>query len=241
MKYYSKFLLLTVSLFCGMMTFAQTTAVRISLTAEDDEYIHHELMVTQDSKYNATKQDGDELPLGDVRFPNVSMFVEMPYGKFTSICTNALLGTKISFYTGKYDKYTLTFSGQKGEVLYLRDTKTGNEIKMVESSQPYHFMLDANEVSSKGNQKIVYNRFEIVNPSTPQPTDYTICYRNGYLQISNYPTDKNTDHIVIKDADGKIVKDEAPKAIYHEIDLRNLTKGHYTIKANGEVLTIGVQ
>ena len=248
MRYYSKFFLLALSLCCGLAVFAQTTTVKIHLTAEKRG--NSEIMLSQDSKYSVIGQNGtDELPLNGVpTFPNVAIFVETLDNKYTTVCANALVGTKLSFYTNNSKKYTLTFSAQTGEVLYLRDTKNDTEIKMVPSVS-YEFSVEDNEVSYTDSlQMIVRDRFEIVTPSTPQPTEYKICYSNGYLQISSYPTDQNTNHIVIRDENSAIVKDKngkdidvAPLAPYQEIDLRHLTSGHYTIEANGETLTIGVK
>lgn len=236
----SKLLLLAAALCCSVLSFAQTaaTTVTIRLVASNDR--NHELTLLQDNKFSADKQDRDELSILGPNYPNPAIFADVAYGKMTTLGVPALVGTEISFYTNQSTDYRLEFTGQTGEVLTLKDMKTNKEIKMVNGAT-YSFAIDANEVSSRETAKMVSKRFRVVTPTTPGPTDYEICYRNGYLEISNYPVAQNTNPIVVKDESGNEVKREVPVASYQSIDLRSLTPGHYTVEANGETLTIGVQ
>lgn len=235
----SKLLLFAAALCCSVLSYAQevATSVTIILSTANGS---GELFMAQDSKYSADKQDRDELPIFGPDFPNPAIFADVAYGKMTTLGVPALVGTEISFYTNQCTDYKLEFTGQTGEVLWLKDNITGKEIKMVNGA-PYSFKIDTSEVSSRETAKIVSKRFRIVTPTTPGPTDYEICYRNGYLEISNYPVAQNTNPIVVKDESGNEVKREVPVASYQSIDLRSLTPGHYTVEANGETLTIGVQ
>lgn len=184
------------------------------------------------------------MPLLVQGYPNVTLFAAMPYGNMTTACTADFWGTKLSFYTNQSTDYTLTFSDQTGDVLWLRDTKTNKEFAMLPSTT-YRFSIDADQVSSRVgdvvDQKMVENRFVIVAPSAPLPTEYEICYRNGYLQISNYPADADAA-IVLSDENGVEVKTlTITNRLYQEFNLADLAKGHYTFVANGKTLTIGVQ
>lgn len=223
-----------VALLMGSALYAQndTTAVRIKLYATGTTQ-NKILTILQNAAFDANKKESDEGTIQMGEEPkNVNVWAIAPYGDMSTLKTNNIVGTKLGFRTNNSNtEYELCFDQFMGDVLYLKDNETGVEFPCTAT---YFFTAEA-------GKKTITDRFVFVTPTSPISPEYEICYRNGYLQISNYPTDKNTDHIVIKDADGKVIKDEAPKAIYHEIDLRRLTKGHYTIEANGEVLTIGVQ
>lgn len=241
MKTNKVFALLAMVMICSMAMAQQDdykTLVRVKLSTVNalntlgKPYSAH-MFVYQDAAYDANTYDGShETTISLNEGPrNVTIWAVAYEKMIGSIRTDNIVGTYLGFKTSSEDDtYILSFDFLKGDVLYLKDNVTGEEFPCTAS---YRFTAAKNT--------IITDRFVFVTPSTPHPAEYEICYRNGYLQITNYPTDKNTDHIVITDADGKVVADEAPKAIYHEIDLRRLTKGHYTIKANGEVLTIGVQ
>lgn len=241
MKTNKVFALLAMMMICSL-TMAQQddykTMVRVKLSTAKavntlGKPYSSPMYVYQDAAYDGSSYDSSHEVTGSLNegLKNVTIWAVAYEKIITTIRTNNIVGTYLGLKTSSEDDtYVLSFDFLKGDVLYLKDMVTGTEFPC---TAPYSFNADKSAT--------ITDRFVFVTPTSPISPEYEICYRNGYLQISYYPTDKNTDHIVIKDSDGKIVRDEAPKAIYHEIDLRSLTKGHYTIKANGEVLTIGVQ
>ena len=237
MKYNS--LLLTLFLCLSTMAYSQTS-VNVTLTAVSNGR-NHDVTMTQDTKYSATTAYRDEMPLLAPTFPNVTLFADLSYGQMTTVCTSDLVGTKLSFYTNQSTDYTLTFSAQTGDVLWLRDTKTNKEFAMLPSTT-YSFSVDASEVSSRAQLNIVANRFEVITPSTPTPTEYTICYIGGWLQITAYPADANATIEVKSEETGDVVETlEVTNRTHQEFNLSKLTRGHYTFEANGTTYTIGVQ
>lgn len=212
-----------------------TTAVCVKLTAANGKVDRVRLM--QNAAFHATTKDADEGSKIMNEVPNVNIYVAAPYGQMSSFKTNNIVGTKLTIQTNSQTNYTLSFNELMGDTLYLKDNEM-EAIVPVTATQEYGFTAEAKDT--------IADRFVFVD--APVGGEYLICYRNGYLQISNYPTDKNTNHIVVRDEDNNVVKDKngkdldvEPQAIYQEIDLRHLTSGHYTIEANGETLTIGVK
>lgn len=233
----NKLILLAVSLCCAAMVSAQTK-VKMTITATSNDRFGEVFMVEQ-SEYSNTKLDTDESGLLASGFPNLNIYAEASYGKMTTFCTNALLGTKFSFTTNQSQEYKLTFSSQEGDVKWLRDTKTGKTFPMIPSTI-YTFTIDADQVTpvaERDNPKMVENRFEIVSGAT----EYEICFRSKILSVSLYPTTANNP-ILVKDENGDTKKSLTVTDFNtQDFDLSDLASGHYTIEANGETLTIGVK
>lgn len=240
--------LLVMAMVCGMAMAQQDdykTLVRVKLSTKTavntlGKPYSSPMYVYQDAAYDAKTYDKSREVASTLNegLKNVTIWAIAPYGNMQTVCTDNIVGTYLGIKTSSEDDtYVLSFDYHKGDVLYLKDKVTGKEFPCTAS---YSF--------TASKSATITDRFVFVTPSTPLPTEYEICYRNGYLEISNYPTDRNTNHIVIRDENNAIVKDKngkdidvAPLVIYQEIDLRHLTSGHYTIEANGEILTIGVK
>lgn len=236
----SKILILLLTVVMSTALYAQndSTVVCIWLYASGTT-INKDLWIVQNANFKADTQESDEGSYQQGQEPkNVGIWAIADYGNMSTLKTNNIVGTKLGFLTNnKNTAYELRFKIYKGKILYLKDNVTGKEFPCTVT---YPFTAEA-------GKKTVTDRFVFVTPSSPQPTEYEICYSNGYLRISNYPTDKNTNHIVVRDENNNVVKDKNGKdldvepQVYQEIDLRHLTAGHYTIEANGETLTIGVK
>lgn len=221
--------LLCATLLSGVV-FGQndTIAVRVNLTSGNGRMDN--VYVMQNVAFHASIKDVNESTKMMNTGSNVNIYAVAPYGNMSSLKTNALIGTKLAIQTNSQTDYTLSFDYLKGETLYLKDNVTGVVVP-VTSTQTYAFTAAA--------KTTIADRFEFV--AAPVGGVYEICYRNGKLQLSNYPVATNTDNIIIRDDAGTLVKSVSPVAGYQEIDLSDLSAGHYTVEANAEVLTFRVR
>lgn len=142
------------------------------------------------------------------------------------VATNSLQNFKIGFKTNQVDQnYTLTFSDKSGGTIKLKDLLTDTEIDLG-SATSYNFSVEAGLV---GRHEVL-DRFVINYAREADSGELEICHKDNKLELLNNPY---TENIVVKDAEGNLVKDVPSTNTPQYIDLSDLPAGQYTVELNG--------
>lgn len=234
-KIMKKIVCMMVVVAMGVVAMAEQTAhIRVTLKGEATVLTNMDrLSINEVSDKTNDFNDGADVDKvltnndGKQNHYYVNLYAMQGTHQCSPVYTNKVSGLYLVVMTNLKDtKYTLSFDQVDGRELSLYDVDKDSVI-VCKNGGTYTFEAETN--------KTIDNRFYFYTP-------YEICYRGGKLQITGSPATATS--VEIKDAtDTPIVG--SPFRItnhdYQEIDLTTLSKGHYTIVANGDTLTIGVQ
>ena len=210
------------------VTAATTSAIRIKLVGSNPTYATSLLRLTEDNARTAAYESGyDAESMMSLSNPySVLIYSYVETHPCEVVMTNNLNNTNVGFTTNLVDQnYTLEFSNFEGNELRLYDAVEDSTIVLNASTPAYAFSVTAAQVG----RIQVLDRF-IINPARELDDELEICHKDNKLELHKNPYAEN---IVVKDAEGNIVKDVPSTNTPQYIDLSDLAAGQYTVELNG--------
>lgn len=217
-----------VTLAMSMMAMAVETAyVELRLTGVTGQQ-SSSVTITADDAYTTAFEPGVDsesmMTLSNSKSVLIYGLVGSHYCE--NVVANDLTNLRIGFTTNQVDQnYTISFVDKDGGTIKLKDLETGDEITITASSPAYEFSVPAAQVG----QKQILDRFVINYERHADSGELEICHKDNKLELLNNPY---TENIVVKDAEGNIVKDVPSTNTPQYIDLSGLPAGQYTVELN---------
>ena len=206
---------------------ATTSAIRIKLVGSNPTYATSMLRLTEDDARTQGYESGYD---GESMMTLSNPFSVLIYSYVEThpcevVMTNNLNNTNIGFTTNMVDQdYKLVFSNFEGNALRLYDSVLDSLVVLNGSTQDYEFSVTPAQVG----QIQVLDRF-IINPVRELDDELEICHKDNKLELHKNPYAEN---IVVKDAEGNIVKNVPSTNTPQYIDLSDLAAGQYTVELN---------
>lgn len=169
-----------------------------------------------DNGWDATKMMNTLLPT------SVNLYAQTSYGKLSTVALPDIKGLPLPIITNESEtNYVFSFSDVNGDIK-LDDMELDSIHPM--SKGDYAFVAE-------NGKKTIANRFRIYKPFTPDAGELAVCVYFDNIEITNNPY---TDNIVVKDMEGNVVLNKAPRATPQVISLENLASGHYFLEIGTE-------
>lgn len=223
-----KMFISVVALAVSMLAMATETAyVRIRLAGESG--LSSVVRLTEDDARNSSFEDTYDtdkmMLLSNPRSVLLYGLVGTHYCE--DVKTNDLHNLAIGFTTNdKIDlNYTITFENVSGRELKLYDMVTG-DVTVIAGANSYNFSI-TEEQKAAGNVQIL-DRF-VIDYQRELDDELEICHKDNKLELHKNPYAEN---IVVKDAEGNIVKNVPSTNTPQYIDLSDLPAGQYTVELN---------
>lgn len=214
-------LFLAIALVSCIGMYADQAEVRITITGETYPNLSNDnVYLMQNTWYSSAKDTSDIVKMMNPE-TQVSVYAISPnLGNLSTMQIDKLEGTYIGFHANANTNYKMTFDWLKGAQVLIRDLYEGTEFYAT-ADQVYNFTV--------ATAKTTYNdRFIIGGTHIPE---FKICTTFDHVEIYD---NEGADNIVITNAAGETVVDEAPVPVFQSIDLSGKPAGHYFLTVNGE-------
>lgn len=222
-----KIFLSLVSCMFGIAVYAQnplTASLTIKVTSEWSG--GDVLVFMEKSTYSDTEADygADVEKIPNTGEGSINLYGIVGTKHYSTVAKQHLEGSPIGFMTNEFDTHydveftTATYADGR-DTLFFEDMEKGTLTKIVKGTK---FGIDFETAAAR----TIDNRFRIYKPLVFQVCAY---YDNVEIQGNT-----GTDNIVITNAAGDTIVDEAPVPVYQAIDLSGKPAGHYFLTVNGE-------
>lgn len=222
-----KLFLSLVSCMFGIAVYAQnplTASLTIKVTSEWSG--GDVLVFMEKSTYSDTEADygADVEKIPNTGEGSINLYGIVGATNYSTVAKQHLEGSPIGLMTNEFDSHydveftTATYADGR-DTLFFEDMEKGTLTKIVKGTK---FGIDFETAAAR----TINNRFRIYKPLVFQVCAY---YDNVEIQGNT-----GSDNIVITNAVGDTIVDEAPVPVYHPIDLSGKPAGHYFLTVNGE-------